>query len=444
MRITTQIEEAQRLHSEAIERMDEQDTKIQALPDDIADDERKFHRGLFEKYEREAERAAETLERLVAIEAARANRPGPKETDTDNVRIEVGPEPSVYAKRAGAPSFFKDVIDSTISGDILARERLERHGRQMAAEQRDLTTVATAGGGFVPPVYLGDYYAEFARQGRPLANVIPSSPLQSTGMTLSIPRITTGTAVTHIVTENSTAPAETNIVETTLNVPVVTIAGMQDVSQALFDRSDPGIDQIVFNDLREAYDTYLDTQLISGSGANGQHMGLTSVASTNSVTYTTATPTAAGLHPKVYDAIQKVATVRFRQADTLVAHPRRTAWLASNLSSTFPLYQQGSLYQAAGQQDVGTLTSFAGLRVVHDANILTNYGASTNEDEIYVIRAADMHLWEGPQVVRVMPEVGSGTLTVRLILHAYSAFASGRFPGSISVITGTGLVTPTF
>ena len=86
----------------------------------------------------------------------------------------------------------------------------------------------------------------------------------------------------------------------------------------------------------------------------------------------------------------------------------------------------------------------SGLRVVSDSNVGILYGASTTEDEIYVCRVSDMHLWEGPLQARVMPEVGSGTLTVRLMLHGYSAFASARFAKGISILSGTGNVTPVF
>jgi hypothetical protein len=289
-------------------------------------------------------------------------------------------------------------------------------------------------------------YAEFARESRPFADTLPSSTLPTAGMSMTIPRITTGTTVIVSQTENSTAPAETNIVDSNLTVSVRTIAGMQDVSQQLFDRSDPGIDQIVFNDLRAAYDMYLDTQLLSGTGSNGQHLGIRAVASPNTVTYTDATPTAAELTPKLYDAIQQIATNRHAPAQVIVMHPRRAAWLASNLSSTFPLFQVGALNQAAGQQDVGQIINVSGLRVVSDSNIVTTYseGGSTNEDEVYVVRTSDMHLWEGPLQVRVYPEVGSGTLTVRLLLFAYSAFASDRFSKSVSIIKGSGLAAPTF
>lgn len=454
LQITSQIEEAQKVHQTAIERMDEQDAKIQSLPEDAPNEERELHKALFVKYTDDAQRALETVERLIAIQQARQTAPAapaPASASTASIpgdTVKVTGEPRTYrtAEKGGQHSFFADLISASVNQQPAARERLERHQKEAVihGETRDISTTATAGGGFVPPVYLGEYYAGYAREGRPFADTIPSSPLVASGMTLTVPRITTGTTVTHIITENSTAPAETNIVDSNLSVPVVTIAGMQDVSQALFDRSDPGIDQIVFNDLRADYDRYLDTQLLSGTGANGQHLGIRAVTSPNTVSYTTSTPTAAGLTPKVYDAIQQIYTNRHAAPNVIVAHPRRLAWLASNLSSTFPLFQQGTLNQAAGSQDMGLTLNLSGLPTVADANVGVLYGASTTEDEMYVVRTADMHLWEGQLSARVMPEVGSGTLTVRLILHGYSAFASARYAKGITILSGTGLIAPTF
>jgi hypothetical protein len=102
------------------------------------------------------------------------------------------------------------------------------------------------------------------------------------------------------------------------------------------------------------------------------------------------------------------------------------------------------LNRGVGTQNAGQVAGPLGLVEIADANIGTTYGAGTDEDEIYAIRASDLLLWEGPLQTRVYPEVGSGTLTVRLMLWAYSAFASGRFPKSISIVSGTGLVAPTF
>jgi hypothetical protein len=97
------------------------------------------------------------------------------------------------------------------------------------------------------------------------------------------------------------------------------------------------------------------------------------------------------------------------------------------------------------QQVVG---SMHGLPVVTDASIPTTWtagapGAGT-EDAIIVMRASDLVLWESPIKTRVLPDVGSGTLTVRLQVYGYVAFTAARQPKSLSVIGGTGLVAPTF
>jgi hypothetical protein len=317
---------------------------------------------------------------------------------------------------------------------------LQRHTKEVA-EYRDISTTVTAGGNFVPPQYLGELYAELPRPGRQFADAIGSQPLMSTGMNITLPRITTGTTEALQAGDNA-AVSETDIVEALYTIPVRTIAGQQDVSQQLFDRAEPAIDQVIFSDLRRAYDAALDSNLLNGTGANN-HVGIRSVASVNAVTFTTPV-TAAACVPKVYDAIQQIESNRYTQADLIIMHPRRAAWLASNLSSTFPLFQLGTLTQASGTQDVGMTTSLGGLKVIRDANVRTQDGAATNQDEIYVVSSPDLILWEGPLQARVMPEVGSGTLTVRLQLFAYSAFASGRQPKAISVISGAGLVTPAF
>jgi len=316
---------------------------------------------------------------------------------------------------------------------------LHRH----KAEQRDLTSVATDGGGFAPPNYLQELWAGFPRESRPVADIFPTIPLPPSGVSFSLPRITTGATVAVTATENA-AVNEVDIVEEVITRTLVTVAGQQDVSQQLFERSIPSIDAIIFNDLRADYDNKLDTGVIGGAGTSGTHLGIRAVSSVNTVAYTDASPTAAELVPKIYDAIQKVQTARKMPADTIIMHPRRAAWLASNLSSTFPLFQLGTLTQAAGTQNDGMLRSFSGLRVVLDSNIGSTYGAATNEDEIYVLRAADMVLAEGPMVSRVLSEVGSGTLTVRLQVYGFSLFFGGRYPSSITIISGTGLVAPTF
>jgi hypothetical protein len=99
-----------------------------------------------------------------------------------------------------------------------------------------------------------------------------------------------------------------------------------------------------------------------------------------------------------------------------------------------------STLTVASEGIVGTLQ---GLPVVVDPSIPTTLGGGT-EDVIIIIRASDMWLWESSLRTRVLPDVGSGTLTTRLQVYGYVAAQFARYPKATSTITGTGLIAPTF
>lgn len=446
--------EARTAYNTAVEARETAWTAVEGLSTETAQDERDRVFADYDERQKDADERKAHLEYVEGIVEGRKNTPLIPGTDSDSGKddkgsgfdpqLRGGKEEPVYRPDRGH-SFFADMIMSVRNGDADARERLERHKQQVAdkLEERDISTTATAGGGFVPPLYMGELFADIPRPGRPFADAVRKMPLPPAGMSITIPRITTGAAVAATTADNA-AVNEVDIVEALVTTPVVTIAGQQDVSQQLLDRSDPSIDQIIFADLRSSYDQQLDTLTLSGTGASGQHKGIRAVTSVGTVTYTDSTPTGAELLPKIYQAINTVWSTRYAPADTIVMTPARAAWLASQLSSTFPIFQQGQLLQAAGTQDNGFLQTFAGLRVVIDPSIGQLYGAGTNQDEIYVLRAQDIILMEGPERTRVLVDIGSGTLTVRLQLFAYSAFVSARYPTAIAVISGTGLTTPSF
>lgn len=444
------MEERLRAASEAlnaaIAAMNEAADAVLALAEDSSDEDRAAAVAAFETAEAEVERTKENLRTLERISEAREANPVRELRGNENEneergpgRITVGAEEPVY-RQDSAESFFRDLVYAR--DNPVAAARLTRHQEMVGhAEQRDVAISAVAG--FMPPNYLADQYAALPRAGRPFADVLPKAPLPATGNTLSIPRITTGTSAA-VQAAEADPVSETDIDDTTLTVSVRTIAGQNDVSRQALDRSEPGIDIIIFNDLMAAYDAALDAQLLSGTGSNGQHLGVRAVTGRNTVSYTAATPTQAGLLPKVYELMSLIHSGRFLAPSHIVLHPRRAAWLAAALSSTFPIFQQGNLNQAVGTQDRGLVTAFGGLEPVIDANVGTTYGAGTNEDEIYIARAADLVLMEGPVQTGVYRDVLSGTGQVRLQIWAYSAFTSGKQPEAIGHLSGTGLAEPTF
>lgn len=444
------ITEAREAYNQAVERMNTAADAIQAAGTDADLDKLE---AAFDAAKADVERSRRQLDKVESIAEARQAFPildaptAAEQSQTGKLAaaaaspaarsITTGTQPSPYRPDQPEVSFFRDLVMSK-SGNRDALDRLHANNLSQRAAS---TTITTSDGGFIPPGYLGELYAQLPRAGRPFANNLPTIPLPTTGMSFAVPRVTTAATAAVQATENN-AVSNTDQVSTQLAVPVVTIGGYNDVSLQLFSRSEPGIDMILFQDLRMAYDAATDTQLLSGTGSNGQHLGIRGVTSINTVTYSTdGSDTAAEALPYIYKAIAAVHQNRYLPPTHIIMHPRRAAWLAAGLSSTFPLFQQGTLYQAAGQQDLGLVGSIAGIPVIADANIGTTYGTSTNEDEIYVCHVPDLYFAEGNLQADVFNDVGSANLTVRLRLFAYQAFVSGRQPKSITKLSGSALAT---
>lgn len=363
---------------------------------------------------------------------------------------------SPLAERRDGVSFLRDVMNAQTRGDFRAAERLNRHMDEerveradalASIERRDVGTGAFAG--LTVPQYLTELVAPVVRAQRPFADICNRLPLPASGMTVNISRITTGSANAIQATENA-AVQETDMDDTLLTVNVRTIAGQQDVSRQAIDRG-TGIDQQVVQDLVSAYNTELDRGILNDDGTSGTHLGVRNVASNVAVTYTDASPTAAELYPKLADLVQQIQAATNMGLTHFVMHPRRWWWIASQLSSTFPLltvpgagFQQAGALGETGYAAAGA--SILGARVILDRNLPTNLGVGTNEDIIIGVDATECHLWEdanAPLLIRA-EQTGAGNLTVKFVVYGYTAFTAGRYPLATGDITGTGLVAPTF
>jgi HK97 family phage major capsid protein len=256
----------------------------------------------------------------------------------------------------------------------------------------------------------------------------------------------TGTA-TGVQTADNTNVVEQDLTDAFVNAPVRTIAGQQDIAIQLIDQSPVAFDEIVFRDLVADHASQVNAQVLAGSGTSGQVLGIRGTSGIETVA--AAGVTAAQVYAAIADAVQRVHTQRFMPPTVIVMHPRRWAWFLTQLdTSDRPLFlptannpqnAMGVLSAVASEQVVGQMH---GLPVVTDPGIGTTYGAGTNQDLIYVLRASDLILWESGVRTRVLPETLSGQLTVRLQVYGYVAFSAARHPKSVVEIGG--LTAPVF
>jgi HK97 family phage major capsid protein len=392
------------------------------------------------------EEAREAAETLKAVKESR-NELGVEDKDLgDSEAVVEVDEPDMYRK-GGDHSFIADAWSSR-QGDYKAQERLNKH---QDFEARDVGTGAFTG--LVVPQYLVDEYAPIARAGSAFYNAVPKKDLPAYGNKIEISRITTGSAAAEQASENS-AVQETNMDDTLLTVNVDTIAGQQDVSRQALERGgQPGfsMENIIFQDLVAAYFGKLDELMIEGSGSSGQPLGIRNVSGQNTVTYTDGTPTVGEAFPKLADAVQKVNANRFAPAQAIIMHPRRWGFFTAGVdgnSRPLVLPAGNNPDNAVGVGDAAAygnvVGNLLGLPVITDANITTTDGGGNDQDQIYVVKADDHILFEDNLFQLKFEETNAGSLTTKMVVYGYVAFASGRYPTGITKIQGTGLITPSF
>lgn len=385
--------------------------------------------------------ASETRGAKAAELRAQYGTPGPQASG-----IKVTSEPETYRK-GGNVSYFRDIFRAQQLGDRDAVDRLVRNDREVL-EKRALTTTDGSAGEFVPPLWMVDEYVRLARAGRVTANRLRTLPLPGGTDSINLPRLATGTAVAEQTTQN-TAVQNTDATSNSVTAAVSTIAGQQVLPQQLLDQSPINMDEVLLADLAADYATKLDAYVLNNNATN--KVGLLNVSGLNAVTYTDATPTVGELYSKVADGIQQIHTGRFLPADHIVMHPRRWAWFTAAVDTAtrplvvpvanMPMNAIASMGDVVSEGFVGTLQ---GLPVFVDPNIPTNLGAGTNEDRVIILRASDVLLFEGSPRAEAFRETYANQLSVLLRFYNYAALHSARYPKSISVISGTGLVAPTF
>ena len=370
----------------------------------------------------------------------------------------IGREEMTYDKR-GEHSFVRDMINSQLRNDSSAWDRLHRHQAEAAVELRDINRTDTSGGDFVPPLYLINEYAEFARAKRVTANLTTNMALPAGTDSINIPQITTGSRTGFQSADNSSTYAPTSprdLVTSTVTGRVETISGFENVSIQLVEQSPiaGGLDKLIFGDLMADYALQLNTAVVgTGAGTAGSLKGFVTLGTdtTNGIptTWTETTPSGANGVKAILQAVSQVVTNRFQPAEAIVMHPSTWYWLSSQVdgqsrplivpTANGPFNANGVVTNpGADSMAVGTI---AGLPVYIDATVTKAYGAATNQSPILVGKFSDSYLFESGMKTRVLPDVLSANLTVRFQVYGYAALLH-RFNKSVSAITGTGAIAP--
>jgi HK97 family phage major capsid protein len=309
------VEEKRSLWEMAVQRLEDLTVQLEHLGPDPDAAVRETLEERFNDAKKDALKAREDFERAQQVAQVRSLTI-PREDNDDDGRSSAPRWSSSARTRRGSPSAAmrrrtvrttRTATSSSVTctgrrrADQGARERIQRCRRELQVERRDLSSTDTAGGDFVSPLYAVNDWINVVRMGRPFANVVNTMPLPDNTDTIIWPKVTSGTATS--AQADLGAVQETDPVTAQVSVGVKTVAGQVDVSQQLLDRSQPGIDQILFADLRADYNVRIDLQCLSGSGSGANAKGVLSDTNRTQVTYTDASPTVGELYSKIQDAV---------------------------------------------------------------------------------------------------------------------------------------------
>jgi HK97 family phage major capsid protein len=308
----------------------------------------------------------------------------------------------------------------------------EARRRLLTVERRDVSTADPGAGVFVPPsgsmpAYLANDFAEAARSQATLLALFPNRPLPEFGMDVTVPRLDTGVAVAVQSSEGST-PTEANLDGGSQASKVAYITGKVEASIQAVDRAEPGFDSIIAQDAGRALGAELCNQLVVGTNANGQLLGLITVTNIKTVTATDASPTTQEIIAKLWAGYDQIATSGYGVADpdqyATVVHPRRLAYFFNNAQNS----------QTVDPKVPGRLVPSAALR--------TTLGAGTNEDEAFVLLPSELPVYLDTPRIIVDTEGMANTMQVRYIPLQPAATGFGRTPSAICRISGTAFVAP--
>ena len=380
------------------------------------------------------------------------------------------PERRAAVERRAARAYEDAFASSPADERRLAQ--MERHGiSPFEREKRFISRTDGQGGYFVPPLWLIDQYVPYLRAGRVFADMWRSFPLPAGTDSINIPRVTLGTASGPQTSDGGPVPSR-DMTDNFVNALVRTVAGQQDAAIQLLDQSPIAFDQIIFPDLMADLAMQLSGQLMIGSGTNGQLTGLypTGVLGTSSgassagyvVNDTADAWTAAAGTANFYQSAGKLMSViarnRLRPVTGVISNT--AVWYAyatsvdGNQRPLVAVNQQGTFFNAAGQQDggltvegpVGHILSapwsidpnipltFGGtvapsIGTISNGNTAATPGSGGSPDFTPLISAVwdDLYLWEGELRSRTLSEVLSSSLQVRFQVYGYAADMPNRY-----------------
>jgi HK97 family phage prohead protease/HK97 family phage major capsid protein len=264
---------------------------------------------------------------------------------------------------------------------------------------------------FSPVSYVRDV-AQNTNADRPVIEACGGTrPLNSYGMTVSIPKITANsTAAT--VAEGGDPTATTAITSAYVNATVIKKMGFQRYSVELLDRSDPSFYEIMLQNLRDAYAQATDAYVIAQITAGGTQATATAADSAGIISFVSTES------PAAYTATK-------RTAKSFVSGTSIWSLLMGATDTTGrPIYNAGNPMNNAGS---AIPTSIRGNVLGLDYYVDPNMVATSIDESAFIIEPRSIEIFESPalQLATNVPTTGEIEIMLYGYIAAQAVFAGG-------------------
>ena len=265
---------------------------------------------------------------------------------------------------------------------------------------------------FSPVSYVRDV-AQNTNADRPVIDACGGTrPLNSYGMTVSIPKITANsTAAT--VAEGGDPTGTTQITSSYVNATVIKKAGFQRYSVELLDRSDPSFYEIMLQNLRDAYAQATDAYVIAQITAGGTQATATAADSAGLISFVSTEA------PAAYTATKRTAK-SFVSGTSIW-----TTLLGATDTTGRPIYNAGNPMNNAGS---AIPTSIRGNVLGLDYYVDPNMVSTSIDESAFIIEPRSIEIFESPALTLAtnVPTTGE----IEIMLYGYIA-AQATFAGGL-------------
>jgi HK97 family phage prohead protease len=214
---------------------------------------------------------------------------------------------------------------------------------------------------------------------RPAIDAIGSRALPASGMTISVPKITTSGTVAS--TAEGGAPSETGIVSEYVNLTVGKYAGLQRYSVELLERSDPSFFQAMLDNMQRAYNKATDAAVIAALTSGGTQATAVAATSAGIISYVSTEA------PAAYLATGELAT-RY-----IAGTSQWSLLLGATDSTGRPIYNAAAPMNAGGQS---APTSLRGNVLGLDLYVDSNAVSTTIDESAFIVVPSSVAIYESP------------------------------------------------